>query len=201
MIELQLDDVKKGRQRVVASLLTLAVVRLAVTLFYYLGLGEVTMPSSFLEFRDIFVLEVPVILLMGAGTFRGSKPIRYILVATLVITFLLELSLFLNGFPDPILQILLISDWLIRAVVIYFLLFDSVVADFFLYQRAKNYGEWMAVKVADQEQQEKPEPKARKKGSDALEEMEGEEEEVVEKKGKKKKPRPNWEDELGIFEE
>lgn len=199
MQELQLEDIKQGRVRLLAGIIALAALRSAITLFYFFGISSEALGMFAEEFLDVMLWQVPVILLMGAGTFRGSKPVRYIFVALLLLILLIEVNLFTDGFPDPSLMVLLIAEWIVRAGMAYLLLFDAKVSTFFLSQRAKNFGEWMSVKVENPAHEATQVQKApHKKGKAALEE---DGEEVVASAPKKSNNRNSWEDELGIFED
>ena len=190
--------IETGRRWLLISLGVLAISSLLYAYFFYLGAEG---SPLFSKFTTLNWFIPPMVILMGAGVFQGSKPVKWILCGLLVMSIAFECYLFATfGLPDGASRAFFILTTLLGGLDIYMIMVDVRVEEFLLFQRSKNYGEY--VTVSEQEATEAPKPKA-KKGAALLEE----DEEIVESTtsstgGKKRKKRnADWEDELGIYEE
>lgn len=133
------------------------------------------------QFDEVYWYLIPAVVLLGAGTFHGSNPIRYIFSALLVVAIALEVYLFSNArFPGNWIVVVSIQVWLVSLLMVYIMFANNKVKDFFLYQRARHFGE--PIKVVGRE-----EAKAATQTKTAA---------VKTRKGS-----ANQNDELGIFED
>ena len=132
-------------------------------------------------------------LVMGLGTLQGGKAVRYIFTAIMVVLLLIQVELIYSGFSNsPFLTALFIFKWIASLLLIYFMIIDKAVNQYFLYQRAKNYGEWMGVQV---EQSTTPqEPRTTPPTS------EQHRKESPPNREAKPKKKSNWDEDLDLYE-
>lgn len=193
MEALDLKRIDQGKKMLLVSLAILAVLRALVAFL----LWQITKDTvAFDQFDEIYWLQIPLILIMGAGTYQGNKAVRYILAGMLVIVLVLEIYLFvLAGFPNTGFMVASILAWLVTGFVLYLIMIDGKVEEFFLFQRGKNYGEYAHVAPANSAANaSKPKAKAR---AEETEEAAGE---IEFPRRSKKKDKPSWDDELDLFE-
>jgi|GEM_PF-4623017 len=185
--------IEQGKKMLLAGLAILAFFRALVAFL----LWQITQETvAFDQFDEIYWLQIPLIVIMGAGTYQGNKAVRYILAGMLVIILVLEIYLFvLAGFPDSGFMTSSIVAWLAMGWVLYLIMIDGKVEEFFLLQRGKNYGEY--AHVPDRQ----PESSSRQKAKPPVEEVDVDEFEAPERpKRGRKKDKPTWDDELDLFE-
>lgn len=199
MEALDKKQIEQGRKFLLAALGFLAVTSLAYAYFF---MADAENSPLFSKFTNLNWFIPPMALLMGAGVFQGSKPVRWILSLLLVLTIAFEFYLFISfGLPGGATEAFFFLMTLAAGVLIYMIMIDNRVEEFLLYQRSKNYGEW--AKVEEEEEEAEPQEEKPRKGRALLDEDEEmvEEVETSSRKKKKKQGDSSWEDELGIYEE
>lgn len=201
MEALDQKNIQKGRQKLLVSLVVLTLSSLLFALVYWTESKAGSLYSDYSRLNWTLPL---MVALMGVGTFRGSKPVKWIFAVLLILALAFQIYLFNSiGLPEGFAILFFALTLIGGGLTIYMVMIDGQVEDFLLAQRSKNFGEFIPIAA---QAAEPPKPKPAPKGVAALEEEE-DVEILEEKSSKPKKPRKasksskKWEDELGIFDE